>query len=140
MILQFIQNNWFLFILLFLIIGMLCLDPIRRRTSGIQSVSAVQLPQLMNHENTVIVDVGDNNDFAKGHIANAINIPVGQLKMNIARLEKHRKKEATIVLVCRSGQLAPRGAQVLKKENFSKLYTLTGGMNAWVKENLPVQR
>ena len=140
MILQFIQNNWFLFILLFLIIGMLCLDPIRRRTSGIQSVSALQLPQLMNHENTVIVDVGDNNDFAKGHIANAINIPVGQLKMNLARLEKHRKKESTIVLVCRSGQLAPRGAQVLKKENFSKLYTLTGGMNAWVKENLPVQR
>ena len=89
MINQFVTSNWYLFAALIAILGLLAFDPIRRRSSGIRPVSAIQLPQLMNHDNAVIVDVRDNTDFENSHIAKAINIPINQLKLNLARLEKY---------------------------------------------------
>ena len=118
MINQFVTSNWYLFAALIAILGLLAFDPIRRRSSGIRPVSAIQLPQLMNHDNAVIVDVRDNTDFENSHIAKAINIPINQLKLNLARLEKYRKKETAMVLVCRSGQQATRGAQCCVKRTF----------------------
>jgi len=72
----FIQQNWHLFAALAVILALLALDPVRRRSGGIQSVSAVQLPQLMNHEGAIVLDVGEPAEFKKGHIPKAINIPV----------------------------------------------------------------
>ena len=74
MINQFVTSNWYLFAALIAILGLLAFDPIRRRSSGIRPVSAIQLPQLMNHDNAVIVDVRDNTDFENSHIAKAIKI------------------------------------------------------------------
>ena len=136
----FIQQNWHLFAALAVIVALLALDPIRRRSGGIQSVSAVQLPQLMNHEGAIVLDVGEPAEFKKGHIPKAINMPVSQLKSDLARLEKYRTKDTPIVLSSRANQHANRAAAILRKNNFSNLYTLSGGLISWEKENLPLER
>ena len=136
----FIQQNWHLFAALAVIVALLALDPVRRRSGGIQSVSAVQLPQLMNHEGAIVLDVGEPAEFKKGHIPKAINIPVSQLKNDLSRLEKHRTKDTPIVLSSRTNQHASRAAAILRKNNFSNLYTLSGGLGSWEKENLPLER
>ena len=136
----FIQQNWHLFAALVVIIALLALDPVRRRSGGIRSVSAVQLPQLMNHEGAIVLDVGDPAEFKKGHIPKAINMPVSQLKNDLGRLEKYRTKDTPIVLSSRANQHANRAAAILRKNNFSNLYTLSGGLVSWEKENLPLER
>ena len=136
----FIQQNWHLFAALAVIIVLLTLDPLRRRSGGIQSVSAVQLPQLMNHEGAIVLDVGEPTEFKKGHIPKAINMPVSQLKNDLGRLEKYRTKDTPIVLSSRTNQHANRAAAILRKNNFSNLYTLSGGLVSWEKENLPLER
>jgi rhodanese-related sulfurtransferase len=136
----FIQQNWHLFAALAVIVALLALDPVRRRSGGIRSVSAVQLPQLMNHEGAIVLDVGEPSEFKKGHIPKAINIPVSQLKNDLSRLEKYRTKETPIVLSSRGNQHASRAATILRKNNFSNLYTLSGGLVSWEKENLPLER
>ena len=137
---EFIQQNWHLFAALAVIVALLALDPLRRRSGGIQSVSAVQLPQLMNHEGAIVLDVGEPAEFNKGHIPKAINMPVSQLKNDLGRLEKYRTKDTPIVLSSRANQHANRSANILRKNNFSNLYTLTGGLVSWEKENLPLER
>lgn len=137
---EFIKQNWHLFIALGLIVTLLALDPLRRRSTGVQQVSAVQLPQLMNHQGAIVVDVGQPAEFKKGHIPNAINIPVNQLKNDIGRLEKHRTKKTPIVLSSRSTQHSTRAATILRKHEFTHLYTLSGGLTSWEKENLPLER
>ena len=110
----FIQQNWHLFAALAVILALLALDPVRRRSGGIQSVSAVQLPQLMNHEGAIVLDVGEPAEFNKGHIPKAINMPVSQLKNDLGRLEKYRTKDTPIVLSSRANQHASRAATILR--------------------------
>ncbi len=138
--LDFIANNWHLFAALIVISTLIGIDTMRRGGAGANQVSAVQLPQLINQENAVVVDVCQPEEFRKGHIPAAINIPVDQIKEQLGQLEKFRKKDRPIVLSCRSGQRASRAATVLRKNEFKRVYTLSGGLAAWEKENLPLER
>jgi rhodanese-related sulfurtransferase len=138
--LDFIANNWHLFAALIVISTLIGIDTMRRGGAGANQVSAVQLPQLINQENAVVVDVCQPEEFGKGHIPAAINIPVDQIKEQLGQLEKFRKKDRPIVLSCRSGQRASRAAAVLRKNEFKRVYTLSGGLAAWEKENLPLER
>jgi rhodanese-related sulfurtransferase len=138
--LDFIANNWHLFAALIVISLLIGFDTMRRGGSGANQVSAVQLPQLINQENAVVVDVCQPEEFRKGHIPAAINIPVDQIKEQLGQLEKFRKKDRPIVLSCRSGQRASRAANMLRKNEFERVYTLSGGLAAWEKENLPLER
>ena len=138
--LDFIANNWHLFAALIAISLLIGIDTMRRGGASANQVSAVQLPQLINQENAVVVDVCQPEEFRKGHIPAAINIPVEQIKEQLGQLEKFRKKDRPIVLSCRSGQRASRAAAVLRKNEFKRVYTLSGGLAAWEKENLPLER
>ena len=136
---QFITLNWHLFAALVVISTLIVVDTLRR-SGGANQVSAVQLPQLINHEGAIVVAVCESAEFNKGHIPAAINIPMGEFKDNLKRLNKYRDKKKPIVLTCQSGTRAGRAAAILRKNEFSDVYTLTGGVTAWEKENLPIER
>ncbi|MBL6917413.1 MAG: rhodanese-like domain-containing protein [Gammaproteobacteria bacterium] len=138
--LEFIAQNWYLFAALIVISLLIGFDSIRRGGGGANQVSALQLPQLISQENAVVVDVCETDEFERGHILNAINIPLKQLQDQLGQLEKFRAKDKPIVLSCRSGQRANRAAAILRKNEFKKVFTLSGGLTAWEKENLPVER
>lgn len=137
---DFIANNWHLFAALVVISLLIGFDTVRRCGGGGSQVSAVQLPQFINHENAVVVDVCEAEEFSRGHIPNAINIPLKELKNQLGQLEKFKAKERPIVLSCQSGQRAGRAATLLRKNEFKRVYVLGGGLAAWEKENLPLER
>lgn len=137
---DFIANNWHLFAALVVISLLIGFDTVRRGGGGGSQVSAVQLPQFINHENAVVVDVCEAEEFSRGHIPNAINIPLKELKNQLGQLEKFKTKERPIVLSCQSGQRAGRAATLLRKNEFKRVYVLGGGLAAWEKENLPLER
>ena len=137
---EFITNNWYLFAALIVISLLIGIDTMRRGAGHSTQISAVQLPQFINHENAVVVDVSDSEEFRKGHIPSAINIPAGEVKDSLGRLQKYRAKDRPIVLSCRNGQRASRSAGILRKNEFKRVYTLSGGLAAWEKENLPIER
>ena len=137
---DFIANNWHLFAALVVISLLIGFDTVRRGGGGGNQVSAVQLPQFINHENAVVVDVCEAEEFSRGHIPNAINIPLKELKNQLGQLEKFKAKERPIVLSCQSGQRAGRAATLLRKNEFKRVYVLGGGVAAWEKENLPLER
>ena len=138
--LEFILQNWHLFLALVVIIALLALDPIRQRTGGLKSINATELPQLINHENAVVVDVSDSAEYRNGHIPGAINIPVGEIADSTAKLEKYKKSNTPLVLACRSGMRSRKAASALRKAEFANLYNLNGGLASWQKENLPVEK
>jgi len=137
---DFIANNWHLFAALVVISLLIGFDTVCRGGGGGSQVSAVQLPQFINHENAVVVDVCEAEEFSRGHIPNAINIPLKELTNQLGQLEKFKTKERPIVLSCQSGQRAGRAATLLRKNEFKRVYVLGGGLAAWEKENLPLER
>jgi rhodanese-related sulfurtransferase len=82
-----------------------------------------------------VVDVRDPEDYAKGFIAGAVNIPLRQLA---ASLEALPGIEKPTVLVCNSGYGAAVGMTVLRLLGYKDVETLEGGMQAWQRAKLPV--
>jgi len=74
-----------------------------------------------------LVDVRSPGEFAGGHIAGAINIPVDQLPARIAEIGP---PTTPVVLYCASGMRSARAAGVLKSSGFAKVADL-GPMSRW---------
>ncbi len=135
MSLEFIINNWYLFVALIVVLGMLVLDPIRQQASGLKKVSPLEMPQVTRND-SVILDVSEPADFNKGHIPNAVNMTLKTMQAGLGKLDKQKKK--TVIVVCQAGNKAQSAARLLLKSGFENVYVLSGGMMAWRKENLPV--
>ena len=134
---EFIIENWYLFAALVVILGLLIADPIRKRASGVRSVSPLEFPQL-TRDDALVVDVGEPHEYKKGHIAHAVNMPLKSLMKDQSKLTKHKSK--TIVVTCRAGNRSESAARFLTKNGYEDVYTLSGGMLAWEKEYLPVDK
>ena len=137
---DFIVQNWHLFLALVVIVGLLATDSARQRIGGVKAVSAAELPQLLNHDDAVVIDVCDPAEFRKGHIPGAINVPLKQINDSAKTLERYKKTGAPVVVSCQTGHRSSKGASLLRKQEFEQVYNLTGGLTAWQKENLPVEK
>ncbi len=135
---EFAIKYWYLFVALVVVLALLVMGPIVQLMHGIKNVNVWTAVKLINHESAIIIDVSEQPEFKTGHIPNSINIPLGNLPGRIKELEKHKGKP--IVISCRTGNRSSRGAVILRKHGFDQVYTLTGGLAAWERENLPVEK
>ena len=71
---EFIVQNWHLFLALVVIVFLLSWDSAKRRFSGVKGVGATELPQLLNHEDAAVIDIRESAEFRKGHIPGAVNL------------------------------------------------------------------
>ncbi len=136
--LEFVLKNWMLFAGLIVVLFLIVYDPLMRLLYGVRNLSVMRAPALINHENAVVVDVGEPKEFEAGHIPAAINIPFTKLRDGLQQLEKHKSKP--MILCCRSGNRSAKAAVVLRRNGFESVYNLTGGMLAWSKENFPTEK
>ncbi|SRR5579883_2583678 len=85
-------------------------------------------------EQTVLLDVRSPIEFETEHIVNSINVPLNELE---ARCEDV-PRQGQLVVICRSGKRAERGAYALLGRGFQPKI-LEGGLVAWRKAGLPVK-
>ena len=83
-----------------------------------------------------VVDVRPAEEFAAGHIKDALLIPLGQVEKRVAELEGF--KNQPMIVVCGSGGRSAAAIKVLDKYGFTQLLNLKGGMGAWRKAGLPI--
>lgn len=136
--LSFIVKNWYLFLALVVVLGLLAYEPLARARYHIRKLSVLEVPRLERRRQAVVVDVREPHEFNKGHVPGAVNIPLSRLAKDLERLKKQRNKP--VIVCCRSGSRAFQGAKVLRRHGFQEVYEMAGGMLAWEKENLPVER
>jgi rhodanese-related sulfurtransferase len=110
---------------------------LRERVSGFAALSAMQAVRLMN-QGALMLDLRSKEAFEAGHIGDARNIPAAELAASADTLKKWRDR--TVITYCDSGVSGAGAARTLTKLGFSKVFNLDGGLNAWVKDNLPVTR
>ena len=78
------------------------------------------------NKNPKIVDVRTAQEFATGHVAGAVNIPVSEIGH---RLTEFGNKSQPIGVYCRSGQRSERARIELAKAGFTEVMNL-GGLQA----------
>lgn len=130
----FIQNSWL--IALAIVSGGLLLFPTLQR--GGARLSILQATQLVNQNKGVFVDVRSAADYAAGHIRDARNIPLPELKARSSELDKFKSK--TVIVVCSSGSQSAKAVSQLKSAGFGEVYSLDGGLAAWQAQGLPTAK
>ena len=134
---DFVQNNIFLILVAFASGAMLVWPAVRGRAGG-AAVSVTDATRLINREDALLVDVREAEEFAKGHILGARNIPLAQLEARVGELEKHKAKP--VIVHCETGNRS-RGAQsTLRAKGFERAVNLAGGYVAWKQAGMPVEK
>lgn len=135
---SFVTHNWMLIIALAVVLVMLFLNLFGSKLRGYNVIGPAESVNLINHQDAVVLDVRENNEYHSGHILNSIHIPQGNLANRITELEKYKNKP--IIVGCRSGHRSGHACALLKKQGFETVYNLKGGVMAWQNANLPLTR
>ncbi len=130
---KFIIDNLWLFGVLVFSGGALLWPHLQTRG---RKVSLLEATQMINQGKTVIVDVRTPDDFAKGHVRGAINIPLQDLATRIGELAKSKTKN--IIVVCQAGVQSSKAAAQLNQAGFNEVYSLSGGLAAWQSQGMPI--
>jgi rhodanese-related sulfurtransferase len=88
--------------------------------------------ELAGAKRPVLLDIRDADEFAPGHIAGAISVPMDDIRKKLATLPAGR-----ICIVDHAGHQAPVAARLLARLGRKELAKLDGGMLAWSAAGLP---
>jgi len=99
-------------------------------TSAVASERADTAWQLIE-SGALLVDVRTPNEFAQGHLDNAINIPLDKVETGFKDIAKDR----SIVVYCRSGNRSGIAMQSLVKQGFINVHN-GGGLSEMQKAQL----
>ncbi|MCP1726578.1 rhodanese-related sulfurtransferase [Natronospira proteinivora] len=86
-----------------------------------------------------VLDVRFPEDYAKGHVPSAINLPMPKWE-NKRHIEKHLKKDATLYLYCYTAtcHLAAQAALKLISLGY-RVVEVEGGWEDWVEHGFSVE-
>lgn len=108
----------------------------------IKNVDAKKAGELwkanQGNEGFVVLDVRTSDENKEARIPNALNID--WRGTDFAEKANKLDKERTYLVHCRSGGRSQSALKALKKLGFLKLYHLDGGLQAWQKEGLKVEK
>jgi rhodanese-related sulfurtransferase len=134
---EFITHHPYLATGAILAAAVLAFYEIRERIQAFAALSAMQAVRLMN-QGALVIDLRGKESYDAGHIGEARNVPAAQLESQAESLKKWRDKN--VITYCDSGANGANGARTLMKLGFTKVFNLQGGLNAWVKDNLPLAK
>jgi rhodanese-related sulfurtransferase len=135
---EFILNNLAL-VALFLASGAMLFWPeISRLVAGSAEIGTFEATRLMNQGPTLVLDVRDEPEYAAGHLPKARHIPLGELAKRLSEIVKY--KDRPVIVTCRGGARAGAASRLLKREGFTTVYQLRGGLAAWQQASLPVEK
>jgi rhodanese-related sulfurtransferase len=83
----------------------------------------------------IVLDVRTPNEFRSGHIRGARSVPLPELPSVLDALPRDRE----LVCVCASGSRSRRATSMLTRAGLYAV-NLRGGMGAWTRSGLTVQR
>lgn len=136
-LIEFVTNHHFLFIGLLVVSILLLQDIISGLFRKYKSTTPNGAIELLNND-AAVLDVREPFEYNKGHIANAVNMTYAKLDEKVDTLQVG--KNHALIVTCKTGTQSSHACKKLSKLGFEKVYHLTGGMQAWQDNNLPVEK
>ena len=134
---EFVLNHYLLTLALAVVTFLLIQDLFESAFNKFKSLSPMLAVAKMNSDDVSIIDVREPHEFIKGHIENAINIPLGKLASQLSQLG--HQKENPVIVVCQTGARSVPACKTLTKAGFNDVYNIIGGMQAWEDGKLPIK-
>ena len=134
--LHFAASHQILFVLLGVVLLALIANEIHGNLTGGKRLGTAEAVRLINDRDPLIVDVRATADFKRGHLLNALSLPLAKLDEQIGQLGKDKARP--VLVYCALGSSSVTAVDKLRKNGFAEAYPLKGGINNWLASNLPV--
>jgi rhodanese-related sulfurtransferase len=136
---QYLQKGYNpLLALTALISGAMLLWPLVRRTTGGPWINTTQAIALINRQDALVLDVRDAGDYGAGHILGAKNVPLPRIDQGGGELAK--RKDRPVIVYDEDGDRSTKASAALKRQGFTQVAALSGGLGAWRQAGLPVEK
>ena len=132
---NFISNNPVLFILFFVILGFIIFNEYKTLTQKFKNITPQDAVFLINKD-AFILDVRESSELNQGTIKDSKHINFSSVETSLDSIKKYSSKPT--IVYCKSGVRSATISNILSKNNFNEVYSIKGGFEAWVSDNLPV--
>jgi rhodanese-related sulfurtransferase len=89
-----------------------------------------------------VLDVREQDEWDEGHIEGSVLMPYTHLAPQLGRPPRFAElglaKDDSIAVACATANRSSSAIGLLLREGYSKLYNVTGGMEAWENAKLPM--
>jgi len=101
-------------------------------------VGVADFAEVITAPGVQIIDVRTPEEYAGGHIAGAVNIPVQQADFveQVSRLDAN----GTYAVYCRSGNRSRPAVDAMRGVGIDSIYELASGTKGWAAEGQPLTR
>lgn len=130
---HFLVQHWELSLAFVVILTMIIAEEMKAKAAGV-GLSPQGLTQLINKDKVFIADVRSKDEFAKGHIVNAKNIPLDTIEKSIEKMRSHEH----VVIVCESNVRSATAVKKLRQAGIAQAQPLAGGLKAWREAGMPL--
>jgi|SRR5690606_17334396 len=89
-------------------------------------------------ENGILIDVRTPEEYAEGHLPNAINIDVKD--ESFAEKMDEIKKNKNVYLYCKTGKRSAKAVAIADTLGFKNIYNLDGGFMSWKEAGKVVEK
>ena len=126
------------FMAVLLLISLIVILVLYERKKGGTKIDASELTRLINKEEPYVFDLRSSSEFNSGTVSGAVNIQSTDLVKGNAQFKA--QEEDKIVLICKTGSNSSSAAASLKREGFTNVSVLSGGMMGWVQGGMPLAK
>lgn len=99
-----------------------------------QTATYDQVAEGLAKGDIVVVDVREPDEFAAGHLAGAVNLPLSRFDPTAVPHPTGK----TVVVMCRSGNRSGRAMAMLAGAGRGDVVDYSGSMNDWVRRGGPL--
>ena len=129
----FIGDNFLAVLVLLSLISILVIY--ERKKSGVK-LDTSDITRLINKNNPFVYDLRSSAEYGAGSIAGAVNLQASNLIKGDSLFKAN--EEDCIILICKTGTISSKAAGELKKQGFTNVNVLSGGMMNWTQSGMPL--
>lgn len=110
---------------------------LKQKTEGVVVANVTVFEEKMQESDVQLIDVRSPEEFAEGHIPNAVNININgdNFEEETAKLDK----EKPVMVYCKMGGRSAKAAANLKAQGFKSITDLDGGITSWKDANKTIE-
>lgn len=101
-------------------------------------IDVAELYKKMKSKDVIIIDVRTPQEYTRGHLPKARNIPLLEFNDRLEELGAYKNNE--IFLVCASGVRSQSATQTLIKHGFTQAWNVLGGTRGWQAKGFPTDK
>ena len=104
----------------------------------VKRISLEEFEKMRKDKGAVVLDVRTPREFEAGHVPGAVNIPwqSPDFDKQVEKLDKSK----TYLVHCYSGTRSAAATKEMTKLNFDHLFDFSGGMRAYQRAKMPVEK